>query len=263
MAENNRSGASALILGGLLALSAGLAVTDEARAQDAVVSRPAVRTPATRAASVRPRGVRTAAARPLTIRPRAERRPVDIVGGPGAYGDEYLLRPHAWNDPRLYYFGPFRTGGEVFYGDQAGDPGTRGNAGLGQVAGYGPARGGFGGPHFDTVGGFHNGPGPDAKIDDDYASGSLSRPDYVGQPRYPSVKQQASTLSGGAVPRGDTTPVNDHIAGRRLMAEGRSTGGSFEEAKAQFAAPMKRQAPVEAGFANGGVKSMGLGDDAF
>ena len=63
---------------------------------------------------------------------------------------------HSWNDPRLYYFGPFRTGGDVFYGDVAGNPITRGNAQLGQIAGYGPANGGFGGPHFDAVGGFHD-----------------------------------------------------------------------------------------------------------
>ena len=159
MAENTRYGALALIAGGLLAMTASIVALEQAHAAETVVRRPAVH-----GQVVRPRLARTAAARPLTIRRRAG-APVDVVGGPGYFGDEYIVRQHAWNDPRLYYFGPFRTGGETFYGDQAGNPITRGNAGLGQIAGYGGARGGYGGPHFDAVGGFHNGPGPDFKVD--------------------------------------------------------------------------------------------------
>ena len=255
MADTNRHGALALIAGGILALTAGVVTLDEAHAAEAV-RRPAAHGPAV----ARPRPVRTAAARPLTIRRRAGAAPVDVVGGPGIYGDDYLVRQHAWNDPRLYYFGPFRTGGQSFYGDQAGNPITRGNAGLGQIAGYGGARGGYGGPHFDSVGGFHNGPGPDFKVDNDYASGSLSRPDYGDlQPRYPSVASRVATLNTGVV------PPSDRATGRRLSAEGRSTLTSFEQAKADFAAPMRREAPVEAGFANGGLSTVGMqvGNDEF
>ncbi len=260
MADQNRYGAAALIASGLLALAAGVVVLNDAHAAEAVVRRPVARG----AVAARPRVVRTAAARPLLIRRRAGVAPVDIVGGPGTYGDEYLVRQHAWNDPRLYYFGPFRTGGETFYGDQAGNPITRGNAGLGEVAGYGPARGGYGGPHFDAVGGFHNGPGPDRKIDDDYASGSLSRPDYGElEPRYPGIGARVASLNAGVVPR--TAETADRAAGRHLQAEGRSTVAAFEQAKADFAAPMRRQAPIEAGFANGGLGTAGLqiGDDEF
>lgn len=263
MAENNRNGALALIAGGLLALSAGVMLIDQAHAAEDDVRRPVARRAAAHATASRPRAVRTASARPLTIRRRAGVGPVDVVGGPGDFYDDYVVRQHSWNDPRLYYFGPFRTGGEAFYGDQAGSPITRGNAGLGQIAGYGGARGGFGGPHFDSVGGFHSGPGPDAKIDNDYASGSLSRPVYAYPPSYPGVKEQVATLNDGVVPRRDTTPVLDRATGRRMVAEGRSSTVSFEEAKAQFAAPMKRQAPIEAGFANGGINSVGMGNDAF
>ena len=255
MAQNHGRGAVALIAGGVLALTASIAVLNEARAAEAGLRRPVAR------AAARPRAVRTAAARPLTIRRRAGLSPVGVAGvagGPGFYGDEYIVRQHAWNDPRLYYFGPFRTGGQTFYGDQAGNPITRGNAGLGQIAGYGGARGGYGGPHFDAVGGFHYGPGPDFKTDNDYASGSLSRPDYGDiEPRYPSVSSRVATLNAGAVPRA-SDPVMDRAAGRQMRAEGRSTLASFEQAKADFAAPMRRQAPVEAGFANGGLGSMGL-----
>jgi hypothetical protein len=248
MANKTRNAALALIAGGLVALAAGVVVLDEAHAAEAVVRRPAAH-----GAAVRTRLARTAAARPLTIRRRAGVGPVDAVGGPGYWGDEYFVRQHAWNDPRLYYFGPFRTGGESFYGDQAGNPITRGNAGLGQIAGYGGARGGYGGPHFDSVGGFHNGPGPDFKLDNDFASGSLSRPDYGDiEPRYPSVAARVATLNAGVV------PASDRATGRRLTAEGRSTMVSFEQAKADFAAPMRREAPVEAGFANGGLSTMGM-----
>ncbi len=154
----------------------------------------------------------------------------------------------------------------MFYGDQAGNPITRGNAGLGEVAGYGAARGGFGGPHFDAVGGFHQGPGPDAKVDNDYATGSLSRPYYGDiEPRYPSVPERAAALTGGAVPRpaGVTNNAQDRAESRRVMTQGLGTPASFEQAKADFAAPMKRQAPVEAGFANGGIRSIGVDDGAF
>ncbi len=253
MADNNRRGAVALIAGGLLAMTAAVVALDQAHAAETVVRRPAVHGPV-----ARPRPARTAAARPLTIRRRAAVPPIAVVGGPGDFGNDYIVRQHAWNDPRLYYFGPFRTGGETFYGDQAGNPITRGNAGLGQVAGFGGARGGYGGPHFDAVGGFHNGPGPDFKTDNDYASGSLSRPDYGDmEPRYPSVATRAASLTAGVV------PASDRSTGRHLTAEGRSTTASFEQAKADFAAPMRHQAPVEAGFANGGLPSIGMDDGSF
>ena len=257
MAQNNGRGAVALIAGGVLALTASVAVLNEGHAAEAGLRRPVAR-----AGAVRPRVVRSAAARPLTIRRRAGIAPVGVAAG---YGDEFLVRQHGWNDPRLYYFGPFRTGGESFYGDQAGNPITRGNAGLGQIAGYGGARGGYGGPHFDSVGGFHYGPGPDVKIDRDYASGSLSRPDYGDiEPRYPSPRERVATLNAGVVPRSSDAAL-DRAAGRQLQAQGRSTLASFEQAKADFAAPMRRQAPVEAGFANGGLGTMGfqVGNDEF
>ena len=193
-----------------------------------------------------PRGPRATPVRtaehPLTIRRRVA-RPVDVGASPSFV---YEVPQHSWNDPRLYYFGPFRTGGDVFYGDVAGNPITRGNAQLGQIAGYGPANGGFGGPHFDAVGGFHNGPGPDAGIDADYASGSLSRPDYGDvTPRYASVKARVDSLNEGVVPRdAGYTPASDRLTGRRMVAEGRSTA-SFEEAKARFAAPMVHSDPNE------------------
>ncbi len=226
---------------GAVATSADAASAD---APAAASSGQATRRPAA------PRVARTAASRPLTIRRRVARRaepgPVDVVGD-GFYGDDYLVRQHGWNDPRLYYFGPFRTGGDVFYGDQAGSPITRGNAGLGMIAGYGGARGGFGGPHFDSVGGFHNGPGPDRKIDDDYALGSLSRPDYGDvTPRYPSVKARVANLDQGPVPRSSAPDMSlERATGRKLTAEGRSNDASFEEAKARFAAPMRRSDPNE------------------
>ena len=68
-----------------------------------------------------------------------------------------------------------------------------------------------------------------------------------------------SSLNNGVV------PALDRSTGRRMTAEGRSTTASFEQAKADFAAPMRKEAPVEAGFANGGLSSMGLqvGDDEF
>ena len=260
MADHNRYGALALIAGGAMAFAVGVVGLNEAHAAERVIRRPVVGAPA-----ARPRAIRTAAARPLTIRRRAGVAAVGVAGGPGFYGDDYLVRPHGWNDPRLYYFGPFRTGGETFYGDQAGNPITRGNAGLGQIAGYGGARGGYGGPHFDSVGGFHNGPGPDFKVDNDYASGSLSRPDYGNlQPRYPSVGARVASLNTGVVPRTSDAAL-DRATGRQMRAEGRSTLASFEQAKAEFAAPMRRQAPVEAGFANGGLGTIGmqLGNDEF
>ena len=249
MTESDCRGASALILGGLLAMAAALAGAGQAHAAGDGAWRPAVRTAPARKA----RPVRVAAARPLTIRRRAAIAPAAVVGGPGFYGDDYLVRQHSWNDPRLYYFGPFRTGGEVFYGDEAGNPITRGNAGLGRIAGYGPARGGFGGPHFDAVGGFHQGPGPDFGIDSDYASGSLSRPDY-GElvPVYPSAQARLAALGHGVVPRGaGPAEVGTRPAGPATMV-------SFEKAKARFAAPMRRAAPVEAGFANGGLSTIGM-----
>ncbi|RYC30691.1 hypothetical protein D3273_17765 [Lichenibacterium minor] len=266
MADNNGAGAVALIAAGAIAMVAGFMVVDKAHAEG-VVRRPVAGAQAGRGrVAARPRAVRTAAAeRPLTIRRRAARGPVDVVGD-GFYGDDYLVRQHSWNDPRLYYFGPFRTGGETFYGDQAGNPITRGNAGLGQIAGYGAARGGFGGPHFDAVGGFHQGPGPDAKIDGDFASGSLSRPYYGDiEPRYPSVTDRVASLNGGVVsrPSGVTNGALDRAESRRVMSEGGATTASFAQAKADFAAPMKRQAPIEAGFANGGIRSIGIDDGAF
>lgn len=266
MAENNHTAALTLIAAGAIALAAGVCVVDQAHAEEAV-RRPVASTPVARGrVAARPHALRTAAAeRPLTIRRRGAPGPVDVVGD-GFYGDDYLVRQHSWNDPRLYYFGPFRTGGEVFYGDEAGNPITRGNAGLGQIAGYGPARGGFGGPHFDAVGGFHQGPGPDAKIDSDYATGSLSRPYYGDiEPRYPGVTERVATLNAGAVsrPAGVTNSAIDRAESRRVMMEGRATTASFGQAKADFAAPMRRQAPIEAGFANGGLHSIGIDDGAF
>jgi len=230
MSDVTGKGAVALIAGGLVALSGGIVVIDGARAAE----QPARRAPPHR------RVLRTAV-RPLTIRRRAE-RPVVVATPEFAYA----VPQHGWNDPRLYYFGPFRTGGEVFYGDQAGNPITRGNSELGMISGYGGARGGFGGPHFDSVGGFHNGPGPDGRIDRDYASGSLSRPDYGDiEPRYPSVTARAAALGEGLVPRGSSTAASDRAGGRRMVAEGRSTFIESEEAKARFSAPMVHENPDE------------------
>ena len=261
MVQNNRQGALALIASGLLILTAGV-VVDRANAAESVARRPVLH----HGPTARFRSVRTAAVRPLTIRRRAGVRPIEVVRGPGVY-DNGLVRQHAWNDPRLYYFGPFRTGGEVFYGDEAGNPITRGNAGLGRVAGYGPARGGFGGPHFDAVGGFHNGPGPDAGIDADYASGSLSRTDYGDiVPRYPSVRARVASLDAGVVQRrrGAAISAGSRPIGRS-SEESLGTIATFEDAKARFSAPMARQAPIEAAFDNGGVPAldMDIATDAF
>ena len=230
MAESNGNRALALIAGGLFAVAAEIVALNGAHAAERPLRKPVAH----------PRVIRTAE-RPLTIRRRA-RRPVVYAAAPSIV---YAVRPHGWNDPRLYYFGPFRTGGEVFYGDQAGNPITRGNSELGRIAGYGPARGGFGGPHFDAVGGFHNGPGPDAKIDAAYASGSLSRPDYGDiAPRYPSVEARVATLNDGVVPRGDAiTPVGDRVSRSRMTAEGHGSTAVFEDAKARFSAPMKHGDP--------------------
>ena len=141
------------------------------------------------------RPLRTAEARPLTVR----RHFIRAAPGPALRDDVYapsLVR--RWNDPNLDSFGGWRLGGDNFYGDGAGDTITRGNAALGMISGYGPANGGYGGPHFDSVGGFHNGPGPDAEEDADYASGSISRPDYGDSvPHYPSVRERAAALTSG------------------------------------------------------------------
>ena len=119
-----------------------------------------------------------------------------IVEDDNVYAPGGLRR---WNDPNLESFGGWRVGGDNFYGDGAGDTITRGNSTLGAISGYGAARGGYGGPHFDSVGGFHNGPGPDAQEAADYASGSISRPDYGDVvPHYPSVKARVAALTGGA-----------------------------------------------------------------
>lgn len=139
--------------------------------------------------------VRTAAAPALTVH-RLHRRPV--------FADAYIPENPAflrrWNDTRLYSFYGWRLGGDNFYGDRDGSPITRGNASLGTIAGYGPAMGGYGGPHFDSVGGFHNGPGPEAREDEDYATGSVSRPDYGDiVPRYPSIRAQVALLNAGLV----------------------------------------------------------------
>ena len=141
----------------------------------------------------RQHAVRTAGAPPLTVR-RLHRRPV-IVEAYVPDGPAFLRR---WNDTRLYSFYGWRLGGDNFYGDQEGSPITRGNASLGAIAGYGPAMGGYGGPHFDSVGGFHDGPGPQAQEDEDYATGSVSRPDYGNiVPRYPSIRAQVALLNAG------------------------------------------------------------------
>lgn len=260
MANDHGFTGLALVASGLLALTSCVVAVDDAHAEDATVRHPVVR-----AVAARPRAARTAAVHPLLIRRRAAVAPVGVVGGPGFYGDDQLLRQHAWNDPRLSYFGPFRTGGQVFYGDQAGSPITRGNAGLGMIAGYGAANGGYGGPHFDSVGGFHGGPGPDVEIDADYASGSLSRPDYaVAAPVYPSVTERVAALDGGVVPRSQAFGSIER-AGVRKVITGRGVAASSEAAKAAFSAPMRHEAPLEAAFANGGLPSVGFetGDDAF
>ena len=245
-------GASTLIAGGLVALAAATLVLDQAQAQEAAIRRPVTRPRV--AGAVRPRQARVAE-HALTIRRRA--RPVAVVAGEPGF--VYAVPQHSWNDPRLYYFGPFRTGGEVFYGDQAGNPITRGNSELGMISGYGSARGGYGGPHFDAVGGFHRGPGPDAKIDADYASGSLSTPEYAfAPPRYPSVPERVATLDRGVVPSTAAYASFDRAAGRRMSAEGRSSAAASDDAKAAFSAPMRRQAPVEAAFSNGGLPSAGF-----
>ena len=252
MVHNMKRSALTLFAGGVISLAAGTLVLDEACAQDASVRHPVARSRV--AGAQRPRATRLAE-RPLTIRRRG--RPVDVVADePGFL---YEVPQHSWNDPRLYYFGPFRTGGEVFYGDEAGNPITRGNSELGMISGYGGARGGYGGPHFDAVGGFHNGPGPDAKIDNDYASGSLSRPDYAfPPPRYPSVQARVATLDKGVVSNTPAYASFDRATGRKLIAEGRSASASSDEAKAAFSAPMQREAPLEAAFANGGLQSAGF-----
>ena len=237
MGHQSKRVGTALWTGTALLIAASLGGPVQAQADD-VVKRPVT--------VHHPRGPRATPVRtaehPLTIRRRVA-RPVDVVASPSFV---YEVPQHSWNDPRLYYFGPFRTGGDVFYGDVAGNPITRGNAQLGQIAGYGPANGGFGGPHFDAVGGFHDSPGPDAGIDADYASGSLSRPDYGDvTPHYASVKARVDSLDRGVVPRDASFMAStDRLTGRRLVAEGRSNA-SFEEAKARFAAPMAHSDPNE------------------
>ena len=259
MANTTKRRALTLIAGSVIAFSAATVVLDAAHAQDASIRRPAAhpRVPG----AVRPRANRVAE-RPLTIRRRA--RPVAVVGAePGFL---YEVPQHRWNDPRLYYFGPFRTGGDVFYGDEAGNPITRGNSELGMISGYGGARGGYGGPHLDAVGGFHNGPGPDAKIDNAYGTGSLSTPDYAfAPPRYPSPTERVETLDKGVVPDTSTYASYDRAAGRKMIAEGRSSTAASDQAKAAFSAPMRKQAPIEAAFSNGGLPSAGfqIGNDEF
>lgn len=136
------------------------------------------------------------AARPLVVHRRVAR--VAPVPDVAVRSVDPVPAFHGWNDPDLESFGGWRFGGDIFYGDQEGDPITRGNAGLGMIAGYGPARGGFGGPHFDAVGGFHNGPGPDAQEAADYATGQIWRPDYGGiVPTYPSPRQRVALLDRG------------------------------------------------------------------
>ncbi len=151
--------------------------------------------------------LRTATMRPLTVHRRATR----TARGPVVVDRSYERVPglfRRWNDPNLDSFGGWRLGGDNFYGDGRGDTITRGNATLGQISGYGPARGGYGGPHFDSVGGFHNGPGPDAQEDADYASGSISQPDYGGiVPHYASVRQRVAALSTGIPMRVRPSPV--------------------------------------------------------
>ena len=116
-------------------LTLALTIAGAAQAQDAA--------PLRRAAPGH--GVRIASERPLTVR---HYRPHLISGEPivaedGFYDGLGIFR--RWNDPRLDSVYGWRLGGDNFYGDSAGDPITRGNAGLGMIAGYGPARGGYGG----------------------------------------------------------------------------------------------------------------------
>lgn len=164
----------------------------------------AVQARATAAEDLRPgrhgRVQHQAGARPLTVHRVARReglpRPLLVRREVAPIDRDFVFRD--WNDTRLTRWGPFRFGGNVFYGDGRGDPINYGNPTLAGIAGYGPARGGFGGPHFDSVGGFHPGPGPDAKEDDDYASGSINTPDYDGPvPNYGSAAQRVGALNGG------------------------------------------------------------------
>lgn len=164
------------------------------------------------------RAVPPVAGRVLTVHRRVPRYAAVRGTGAGLYGEGYygpaLLR--RWNDPNLYSFGGWRFGGDAFYGDTRGDPITRGNATLGAISGYGGARGGYGGPHFDSVGGFHNGPGPDAGEAAAYASGSISTPVYDRpMPNYPSIKARVAALNTGVV---------------QSMTSARFQGTSFPEA---------------------------------
>ncbi len=142
------------------------------------------------------------AARPLTVRVRPNRiLPREARRDDAPPVDDFVFRD--WNDTRLRTLYGFRLGGNVFYGDGRGDPINYGNATLAGIAGYGGARGGFGGPHFDSVGGFHPGPGPEYKESLDYASGRIWTPEYdVPQPRYPSVSGRVAALNAGIAPAG-------------------------------------------------------------
>ena len=172
------------------ACSLGVATLGAAHAQESDASKPVHK-------HVRP--IHVADAHPLTVHRRIY-RPAPVVVGEGDDGPGFV---RAWDDPRLTEFFGWRLGGDNFYGDSRGDTITRGNTTLGAIAGYGPARGGYGGPHFDSVGGFHNGPGPEAQEDADYATGSISTPVYdVPTPDYPSVKQQVADLDTGIVGTG-------------------------------------------------------------
>lgn len=215
-----RSGALGL---GLLLGAAALAAGTVADADAAPLKRRV-------AAGARP--VRMAGPpRALTIRRHLVRRgPGAVVAGAGpawGYGGPGIVR--RWNDPNLYSFGGWRLGGEVFYGDTRGAAITRGNAGLAAISGYGGARGGFGGPHFDSVGGFHPGPGPEAQESDDYASGSISTPDYGGVvPRYPGIKERVARLNAGIPMRAASaaTPAS-YTAREPAVGQDDAFGGSF------------------------------------
>ena len=55
------------------------------------------------------------------------------------------------------------SAGIIFTATSAATPSPAATPSLGMIDEYGGARGGYGGPHFDSVGGFHDGAGPGAQ----------------------------------------------------------------------------------------------------
>lgn len=203
---------------GSLTLGLVLALAGAAQAQDDSVPRHAARFH------------HASAAPPLTVHRARIISGEPIVADDGYYDGQGFFR--RWNDTRLDSFYGWRLGGDNFYGDLKGEPITRGNAGLGMISGYGPARGGYGGPHFDSVGGFHNGPNPFAQEAEDYASGSIGQPHYdVPLPRYPSIKQQVADLNTGLAGTGQVIRVKSSRErwNEALRASYRTPAPSFAE----------------------------------